>query len=296
MTAPARPVGLAGLGLVGSALAARLIEAGQAVLGWDPDPARRAALAEVGGTAADGSAALGRDCTSLIVAVFDLEQAADLISNLPQGERRATLICVTTCDPDGAQRLAGLAAAKGWGFVEFPISGTSREIREGTATGLLGGDEADGATLASLLATVCPRYRRVGGIGAAAGMKLAVNLVLQLNRAALAEGIVLAERLGLDPATFLEVAQGSAAASAVMAGKGPKMIGRDFAPESRIAQTLKDAELILAAAAAAGQPLPLMRAGAGLLRWAVSSGGGDRDSAAVVEAVRELACKDDRTP
>ncbi|WP_043837373.1 NAD(P)-dependent oxidoreductase [Muricoccus aerilatus] len=286
----AAPVGLAGLGLVGAALAARLLAAGHAVLGWDPDPARRAALRAIGGATADGPAALGQDCEALIVAVYDADQAAALIAALPKPAQVSTILCVTTCDPGQATGLAQQAAALGLGFVEFPLSGNSREIRAGDATGMLGAEDAVARGIAPLLRVLCPRHLRVGGVGDAARMKLAVNLVLQVNRAALAEGMVLAERQGLDPALFLEVARHSAARSAVMDGKGPKMVRGDFAPESRIVQTLKDAELILAAGAEAGQPLPLASAQAALLREAVAEDG-SRDSAAVIEAIRALGRK-----
>ncbi|HEX2257023.1 MAG TPA: NAD-binding protein, partial [Afifellaceae bacterium] len=92
----------------------------------------------------------------------------------------------------------------------------------------------------------------MGAPGAGGRTKLAVNLILGLNRAALAEGLVFAERLGLSPARFLEVARRSAAYSQVMDIKGGKMIAGDFTPQGRIAQSLKDFTLILESAAAAG--------------------------------------------
>jgi 3-hydroxyisobutyrate dehydrogenase/2-hydroxy-3-oxopropionate reductase len=287
----AAPVGIAGLGLVGGALSARLLAAGHSVLGWDPDPPRRAAHRAMGGTVADGPAALGLGCEALVVAVYDADQAAALIAALAEHGRLSTILCVTTCDPGQATALAEQAAARGLDFVEFPLSGTSRDIRDGDATGILGAADAVARGLAPLLTVLCPRHLRVGGVGDAARMKLAVNLVLQVNRAALAEGMVLAERQGLDPAAFLEVARQSAARSAVMDAKGPKMVRGDFTPESRIAQTLKDAELILAAGAMVGQPLPLAAAQAALLREAVAEDG-SRDSAAVIETIRALGRKE----
>ncbi|WP_172649009.1 NAD-binding protein [Bradyrhizobium elkanii] len=116
--------------------------------------------------------------------------------------------------------------------------------------------------------------------------KLAINLILQNNRAALAEGIAFAESLGLDGAAFLATARRSAAYSKVMDSKGPKMLARDFSPQSHIAQTLKDAELILQEAGPHGLPLPLTSVQAGLLRAAIALQGPDNDSAAVIEAIR----------
>nr|WP_282961796.1 NAD-binding protein [Plastoroseomonas hellenica] len=125
-----------------------------------------------------------------------------------------------------------------------------------------------------------------GPAGDAARAKLAINLVLQLNRAALAEGLAYAAALGLDAGAFLATLQRSAAASHVMASKGPKMIARDYAPESHLAQTLKDAEMILQTAIVAGQALPLMLVQRALLRDAITTVGEAADSAAIIEAIR----------
>ena len=103
-----------------------------------------------------------------------------------------------------------------------------------------------------------PRRFHIGKVGDGGRAKLAVNLILGLNRLALAEGLVFAERLGLDPAAFLKVARASAAASQVMDTKGPKMVAGDFAPEGRVRQTLKDAHLMLDQARKTGQQLPLL--------------------------------------
>jgi len=124
-------------------------------------------------------------------------------------------------------------------------------------------------------------------VGDASRAKLAINLILQNNRAALAEGIVLAERMGLDGQTFLATARQSSAYSRVMDTKGEKMLNRDFRPQSRLAQTLKDAELILAEAARQGLRLPVTEAQADLLRTAIAIAGPDSDSSAIIEAIRQ---------
>jgi L-threonate 2-dehydrogenase len=160
--------------------------------------------------------------------------------------------------------------------------------RDGTATALIAGDIA-AIELDALLAALCPRRTRVGKIGDASRTKLAINLILQNNRAALAEGIVFAERLGLDGRAFLAAARQSAAYSRVMDTKAEKMLSRDFRPQSHIAQTLKDAELILHEAGQRGLHLAITEAQADLLRAAIALDGADNDSSAVIEAIRRQA-------
>ncbi len=103
----------------------------------------------------------------------------------------------------------------------------------------------------------------------------------------MAEGIVLAEHMGLDGHAFLRTARASAAYSKVMDTKGEKMLTRDYRPQSRISQTLKDAELILKEADRHDLELPITTAQASLLRKAILLSGADSDSASVIEAIRQ---------
>lgn len=276
-------IGIIGLGLVGMALAQRLVEAGEAVIGHDPDPARAAMLpGRVAGTPAEVLAA----CEVVILAVYDADQVEQVLSGAEPRSRGVTCICVTTCTP---ARIAGIAArweAAGHALIEFPLSGNSAQIRRGEATGLAAGHAAARAATRRILHVLAPERLEFGVAGEAAVAKLGINLVLQLNRAALAEGLAFAAALGLDPASFLAAASRSAAQSAVMAGKGPKMVARDYTPESHIAQTLKDADMILDEAGAAGQRLPMMVAQRALLAQAIGLAGDAADSAAVMEALR----------
>jgi 3-hydroxyisobutyrate dehydrogenase len=99
---------------------------------------------------------------------------------------------------------------------------------------VIGGDVKTAQIAAPVLDALFPTRFHVGKIGDGGRAKLAINLILGLNRLALAEGLVFASRLGLDPAAFLQVARVSAAASQVMDTKGPKMVAGDFAPEGRV--------------------------------------------------------------
>ncbi|MBR0662946.1 NAD(P)-dependent oxidoreductase [Roseomonas hellenica] len=281
--------GIIGLGLMGMALAERLLDAGQRVVGLDVDPARGAVLAAKGGAIADDLDMVTRSCATVLVAVYDAGQTEQVLlghGGIADARRSIDIICITTCPPDQMADFAARLTAAGHGLVEFPISGTSAQLRRGEAIGLVAGDATARKRTAPLLALLCPERLEFGPAGDAARTKLAINLVLQLNRAALAEGLAYATALGLDAGAFLAALQRSAAASQVMAGKGPKMIARDYAPESHLAQTLKDAEMILQTALVAGQALPLMLVQRALLRDAITTVGEAADSAAIIEAIR----------
>src|SRR6202165_4279571 len=282
------PVGIIGLGLMGTALSERLIAAGEPAAGFDIEASSCDKLQASGGMAATSVRDLAGRTWTILVAVYNGPQVEALFAEIESGagSARPTLVCATTCTPDEIIRLARHATSAGFPLVEAPISGTSAEVRDGTGTMLVACETGAIESIGVLLDILCPRRLRVGGIGDASRAKLAINLILQNNRAALAEGIVFAERLGLDGHAFLAAARESAAYSRVMDSKGEKMLTRDFRPQSHIAQTLKDAELILAEAGQLGLRLPVTSAQTELLRTAIALQGPDSDSAAVIEAIR----------
>ncbi len=284
------PVGIVGIGLMGEVLARRLLDAGFAVVGIDVDPARRAHLDRMGGQSVASVTALAHAARHILIAVFNTEQVEDVVDNhlLPAlGDGSGMIVaCLSTCDPDRIAALAQRAGARGVRFLDMPISGTSEQVRRGDGVGLIGGDQAAARALQQITDALFARCFHVGRVGDGGRAKLAVNLILGLNRLALAEGLVFAERLGLDPAAFLEVARGSAAYSQVMETKGPKMVGRDFSPEGRARQTLKDVHLMLDQAKAAGQGLPLLQVHADMLTACLAHGEGDLDNSVVIEEVR----------
>ena len=277
-----------GLGLMGAALSMRLIDAGVAVIGFDIDAIKCKAFKANGGELAVSAAELAARCRTIVVAVYSADQVEALLAEIERTESLANklMICTTTCAPDEMMRIAKRADAAGLPLIEAPISGTSAQVLDGSAMALIAGPPEAIATASTVLDILCPQGVNVGKIGDASRTKLAINLILQNNRAALAEGIAFAEALGLDPAVFLATARKSAAYSRVMDTKGDKMLKRDFTPQSHISQTLKDAELILAEAQHLNLSLPLTSTQAALLRTAIALEGPDSDSAAIIQAVR----------
>ncbi len=289
------PVAIIGLGLMGEVYARRLIDAGIAVVGFDIEAARRARLAELGGQPAGTIAELAGPSRCIIVAVFSTDQVEDVIENhllpaLGEGSNKIVL-CMSTCDPDQVTALAARVLPRGIRYLDVPVSGTSDQVRRGDGVALIGGDQAIAEEVAPVLDALFARRFHVGKIGDGGRAKLAVNLILGLNRLALAEGLVFAERLGLDPAAFLEVARGSASASQVMETKGPKMVRGDFTPEGRARQTLKDVHLMLDQAAHVGQKLAMLEVHAAVLEACVKAGEAELDNSVIIQEVRRRGTK-----
>jgi len=290
MNRPARTVGVIGLGLVGSAVAARLREAGFAVAGYDPRPAAAEALMQAGGTPLASAAAVGAMARVVFVAVFDtaqVEQAIEGTQGLMQAQPRPLhIVNLATADPERIAALATRLQAQNVALIEAPLSGSSAQIAAGESSMLLGGTPVAIAACAEELAAITTTRLHVGAPGMGARAKLATNLVLGLNRAALAEGMVFAERLGIAPEKFLELVLHSPARSFAAETRGAQMAAGDTAPVSRIAQHLKDVEMMLACAGAANQRLPLSQAHAALMRAAVAAGDGELDNTAIVRQLR----------
>jgi 3-hydroxyisobutyrate dehydrogenase-like beta-hydroxyacid dehydrogenase len=194
-------------------------------------------------------------------------------------------MCASTCDPD---RIAALIAkvAPNLRLIETPVSGSSGQVRNGDGVGLIGGDRDAIDGVADILDTLYPKWFFMGAAGNGGRAKLAINHILGLNRLVLAEGLVFAERLGLDPKSFLDVARQSAAYSQVMDIKGPKMVSGDYTPQGFIHQSLKDFHLILDQAASRGQEMPLASLNAAVLEACVKRHEGERDNSAVIEEIR----------
>ncbi len=285
-----RSVGLVGLGLVGHALAERLQAAGFAVHGFDLREEARERLRVLGGTPQPSAAAVGAQCDCVLLAVFDTKDVLAVLEGegglLARGHRVRSVIDCSTGTPEELQALATRLRQRGIAFIEGPLSGSSQQIAAGEATQLLGGTPEDIARCAPVLDAISGQRVHVGPAGMAAKAKLATNLVLGLNRAVLAEGMAFAESLGIAPETFLALVLATPARSAAAEVKGPLMVSGQFEPQSRIRQHLKDVGLMLEAAQAAGQPLPLSETHARLMRDAIAAGDGDLDNAAILRQWR----------
>lgn len=277
------PVGLIGLGLLGAALAKRLLAAGFQVVGFDTDAACRERFASTGGTVTDEIAGVAARCRRVLLSLPDStisgRVARELVLHLSVG---AFVIDTTTGDPAEMTAVGDELAAAGVGYLDATVAGSSTQAADGEALVLVGGDAQHVADCRDVLDAISSKVIPVGPRGSGARMKLVVNLVLGLNRAVLAEGLTFARLLGVDPVTALDVLRQSPAASTVMRTKGEKMVTADFTPQARLRQHLKDVRLILEQSDVAMLPLSMLHAE--LLQSLVDRGFGDEDNAAVIRA------------
>jgi len=286
-------IGIVGLGLLGSAVAARLRGGGHDVVGHDVVAEKARALEALGGQAAPSAEAVARAAEAVCVVLPSLAAVEDVVLG-PRGLAVAghagqTIIQMSTISPTLTERLAREVGAKGLAFLDCPISGTSGMVARGDGIIFVGGEQRVFDRWRPVLESVLPRAIYVGRPGQAMTLKLVANLLVALNSAAAAEALLMAKRAGLDLELALEVLTNSAATSRMLEVRGPLMARQEFPPQMKLDLFMKDLHLIQEAARGVGAPLPLTDVAERLYAAALDAGHAGEDLAVVFTALARLS-------
>jgi 3-hydroxyisobutyrate dehydrogenase-like beta-hydroxyacid dehydrogenase len=282
-------VGIVGLGLLGHAVAARLVAAGHGVAGFDVVPERIDALTRLGGAGATSVAAVAKDadavCTLLpsLAAVESAVLGPDGIVNVARPG--TTVIQMSTISPALTERLARELTPRGVHFLDCPVSGTSAMVERGQGVIFVGGERAVFERWQPVLAAILPSPVFVGRPGQAMMLKLVANLLVALHSAAAAEALVMARQAGLDLALVLEVPGAGAATSRMLEVRGPLIARGEFPAQMKLDLFMKDLHLIQEAARDVHAPLPLTDVAERLYATVHAQGHGAEDLAVVVRAL-----------
>ena len=287
-------IAVVGVGLMGSSLAKHLIAAGYPVTVHDSDPAKVDALVKLGARKAAAPQDIAPEVDVIMLSLPNSHIVDDVVTNalrlFERGRNGQILVDASTPDPDLSIALASRLREKGIEMLDGTISGTSEMFAQKDAIFMVGGSEAAFRECEPMFAAASRNAYYMGPNGTGGHTKLVVNLVLSLNRMALAEGLTLAAKAGLDPAQALKVLQDSAAASRAMEQKGERMVKRNFAkPASELSTSYKDARLILGLGAKLDCPLPLMSLYVQALASEISKGRKHLDPATIIQFYSELA-------
>lgn len=287
-------IGLVGVGLMGTAMSENLIDAGYEVCGYDIDAKRLNELEERGGKAAasPGEAAEGAGVVILSLMTSDIIRGVlfrkdGVVEAKPEG---LLVVDTSTSRPEDSAQNAADLAAHGVAFVDASLSGSSQMIRSKNIVAMVGGERADFERARGVLAHIARAVYHLGPHGAGARTKLIVNLILGLNRLAVAEGLVLGMKSGMDMETLLTVLKDSFAYSKAMENRGERMIHAHYDdPMSRIRQHHKDVGLMLEQGAKQGSPMLLTSVLKQVLVLAEENGQGDWDTGSTIEVLRRMA-------
>ena len=285
-------VALIGMGLLGSALAENLLKAGFAVRGYDTAPERMRQHAERGGHGAASPADAARGASAVMTCLMTADIVREALLGpagaLEEAAPGVVAIDNSTIHPDASAALAAELGRRGIAMLDAPVGGSSGQARRREAPVVVGGDPEVFARCRPILDALAQRVHHVGPNGSGARAKLVINLVLGLNRLALAEGLLFGLRQGLDGKTLLAVLKDSAAYSRAMDIKGERMLEGNFEPEGKLAQHLKDVELMLEVGHAAGAPLLATALHRKLLIAGVAAGLSERDNSSIIAVLRSL--------
>lgn len=286
-------VGIVGMGLMGQAFAHHLLQAGFEVQGFDVDARRMDELAGRGGTPVDSPAAAARGVRWILTSLptSEIVRSAVLGSNgIADGAGEGLILAdATTSRPQDSERLGAELAGRGIRFLDAAVSGTSAMAWEKDLIIIAGGAQEDFAECRPRFQAISRAAYRMGPVGSGALTKLIINLILAGNRLALAEGLVLGMKAGMDGEELLAVLQDAACSSKTMRDKGPKMLHGDYTPEGLVRIALKDSRLMLEQGSRFGSPMLLTSLWSQVLQAAEQSGLAERDTVAFIELLRELA-------
>jgi 3-hydroxyisobutyrate dehydrogenase-like beta-hydroxyacid dehydrogenase len=267
-------IGILGLGLIGSAVAARLNAADYNIVGFDPAVPKMQGVTSV----CSPNEVFSRS-EFVILCLPDGNYVKAVIDEVQSIIHERHLIINTT---------TGDANRPHAQMIEATIGGSSALLRDGAAPLFLGGYKAQISCAQPILDILSSRSFHLGDFGAGAKFKLIHNMAIGLNRAVAAETLCFAEALGFDLNQSLDILLQSPASSTAMAAKGQRMIEAEYQPpQARLAQHLKDVRLILAAAEETSTKVPLTQLHEELLLRAESRGFGNADNGAIIEAYRE---------
>ena len=281
------PVGVIGLGIMGSAMAANLARAGFAVHGYDPVPARRAALRKAGGKPVTSVSKLSR-CEALVTS---LPSAAAL--HAVSGELRgkgAIVIETSTLPIDDKLQARDALRRKGITLLDCPLSGTGAQAKTKDLVVLGSGDRRAFTETKAVLEGFARAHHYLGAFGNGSRMKFVANLLVAIHNVSAAEAFVLGMKAGLDAKTVLRVLGDSAATSRMLQVRGPQMVaGRYRDATMKVEVWQKDMRIIGEFAAAHGAPTPLFNASAAIYNAAMAQGFAEQDTASVCAVLEALA-------
>jgi 3-hydroxyisobutyrate dehydrogenase len=291
-------IGVAGLGGMGAAIAARLLEVGHQVTVWNRNAAKTKALAEAGAKVAATPAELASAVEAVITILTD-GAAIDAVYNGPSGllsgnVKGKLLIEMSTVAPKVETDLAAKVRAKGASLVECPVGGSIAPARQGKLLGLMGAEAPDAARAKPILDQLCRRLEHCGPIGAGASMKLAINLPLMVAWQAYGEAFAIAREVGWEPKRLLDLFVDTNGANPAMKNRAEMIVtmfeGRDPGPTTfSIANGVKDLRTMVETGESRGADMLATRAALAGFEDATKHGfgGGDGSRMAVYWANRK---------
>ncbi|OGA33283.1 MAG: hypothetical protein A3F75_14845 [Betaproteobacteria bacterium RIFCSPLOWO2_12_FULL_64_23] len=288
---PASQVGVIGLGIMGSAMSANLVQAGFSVFGYDMVAARRAALKQAGGRPAASGREVGRRAPIVVTSLPSAEALAEVSAELAAAGHAGQIVVETSTLPIEVKRAARKhLAAAGVTLLDCPLSGTGAQARTRDLVVLASGERSAYRKCIPVFEGFARAHYLIGKFGDGSKMKFIANLLVAIHNVAAAEALVLGMKSGLDPAQVLKVISNGAGSSRMLEVRGPMMVKGDYSDATmKVAVWQKDMKIIGEYARSIDCPTPLFLASAPFYTAAMAMGRADEDTGSVCAVLEEMA-------
>jgi 2-hydroxy-3-oxopropionate reductase len=286
-------IGFIGLGIMGRPMAKNLIKAGHELVVDEHQEETTAELVAAGAERGGQPDEIARQVDLVITMLPNSPHVREVAlgaDGIVKGAHHGLVyVDMSSIAPLVSREVAGALADKGIAMLDAPVSGGEPKAIEGTLSIMVGGDRAAFDQVRDVLAAMGSSVVHVGDVGAGNTAKLANQVVVALNIAAVAEAFVLAEKAGVRPASVLEAIRGGLAGSTVLEAKAPMMLAHDFAPGFRIDLHVKDLLNALDTSHDVGVPLPLTAAVLEMMTALKAAGHGRDDHSGLLRHYETLA-------
>ncbi|KAK1265216.1 hypothetical protein QJS04_geneDACA017893 [Acorus gramineus] len=286
---PAR-IGFLGLGIMGLPMAQNLIKAGCDVTVWNRTKSKCDHLISMGAKYEPSPQEVASACTVTFAMLADPDSALDVacgkygaLHGMTEGKG---YVDVSTVDDTTSKLISQRIKSTGASFLEAPVSGSKKPAEDGQLIFLTAGDATLYEMVSPLLDIMGKSRFYLGEIGNGASMKLVVNMIMGSMMASFSEGLLLSEKVGLDPNVLVEVVSQGAISAPMFSMKGPSMVQSKYPPAFPLKHQQKDMRLALGLAESVSQPTPIAAAANELYKAAKSHGLSDQDFSAVLEALK----------
>ncbi len=278
---------------MGKPMSKNLLKAGYALAVYDVVPGPLAEVVAAGATQAASCADAASKSDVIITMLPDGPQVEEAVlgpGGVLEGARTGSIVVdMSSISPIAAQKVAAACEAKGVEFVDAPVSGGEPKAIDATLAIMVGGKPAIFEKVQPILAKLGSTVTLTGAVGAGNVTKLANQIMVACNIAAMGEALVLATKAGLDPEVVFNAVKGGLAGSTVLNAKAPMVIARNFKPGFRIKLHQKDLRNALLAAEAMKVSLPFTAMAQQILMSLMNAGKGDLDHSAIVNFIEDMA-------
>jgi 2-hydroxy-3-oxopropionate reductase len=293
-------IGFIGLGIMGKPMAKNLLKAGHSLVVYDIMPAGADEVAAAGAAKGSSPKDVAGQTEIVITMVPDgpeVEQAVLGSNGVLEGAKKGTIVVdMSSISPMVAQKVGAQCEAQGIDFLDAPVSGGEPKAIDGTLAIMVGGKQEIFDKVEPILKTMGSTVVLTGKVGAGNVTKLANQIMVACNIAAMGEALVLATKAGLDPEVVFNAVKAGLAGSTVLNVKAPMVYSRNFKPGFRVRLHQKDLRNALLAAESLKVSLPLTSAVQNILVSLMNNGKGDLDHSAIVQFIEEMAAVEVKKP